>query len=374
MAKYVARVRKSANSYRYFYSPAEYQAYLKSKGNGKTLGEKLTGAVDTAKTKARKYVYNKNAAKKVDDMGKAHERDERSKQGAREKPTPGAHRDTTNWNSTINRRTYEAVQGTEIKKKDGEYVSTANGSGLNPKDGKYHTTESNFKTPNVGKMQDAIAKSLKEQQHKSTQAKKYAEMKRQKQKENYERIASGKAADAKAKAEVEAQRKPAKPSVTNHMHQTATNTHSGHAKPNANIKETAQAVANKPKPTGENSKPKPSEHTTGRTDNQQSRIDYANSNANTDAANEYQAVTAALHNPANVTVMHNPNTGQAVPVIKPDQIGSFASLHNNINQVQQGTSAMANQLYNNTQNELGSTEQTPLSYRNKTKNKKKYVK
>ena len=208
MAKYVARVRKDANSYRYFYSPAEYQAYLKSKGSGKTFGEKLSGAVDTAKKKVHKYVYNKNAEKKLNEMGKAHELDERSKQNAQMNPTPGSHRDNMTDKSTVNRRTIEAVYGGQLKKssKRGEgYVHTY--SGTIPK-----TTEANTSTPNVGKMQDAIYKTLQDQQRQSNK-KKALESKKEAQKkasEAYESNASGKAADAKAKTAADNYRKNVK--------------------------------------------------------------------------------------------------------------------------------------------------------------------
>lgn len=209
MAKYVARVRKDANSYRYFYSPAEYQAYLKSKGNGKTLGEKaasaavnLTGAVTAAKKKVRKYVYNKNAEKKLNEMGKAHELDERSKQNARMKPEPGSHRDNMTDKSTVNRRTIEAVYGGQLKKsgKRGEgYVHTY--SGTTPK-----TTEANVSTPNVGKMQDAINKQASQSQSEKKKKaqdfhEKYvkAQQTAENQKTNRERsVAAGEKAKAKA--------------------------------------------------------------------------------------------------------------------------------------------------------------------------------
>lgn len=55
MAKYVARVRKDANAYRYFYSPAEYQAYIKAKG--KAIGDKVADAVSSAKKQNGKYVH-----------------------------------------------------------------------------------------------------------------------------------------------------------------------------------------------------------------------------------------------------------------------------------------------------------------------------
>lgn len=55
MAKYVARVRKDANAYRYFYSPAEYQAYIKAKG--KAIGDKVADAVSSAKKQNSKYVH-----------------------------------------------------------------------------------------------------------------------------------------------------------------------------------------------------------------------------------------------------------------------------------------------------------------------------
>lgn len=217
MAKYVARVRKDANSYRYFYSPAEYQAYLKAAGRasakfatdatataakaGKKLGENaarlatnLTGAASAAKKKVRKYVYNKNAEKKLNEMGKAHELDERSKQNARMKPEPGSHRDNMTDKSTVNRRTIEAVYGGQLKKsgKRGEgYVHTY--SGTTPK-----TTEANVSTPNVGKMQDAATKALQDQQRQKDKKKAYEAKQK---KEAYEKNSAGKAGDAEALAE-----------------------------------------------------------------------------------------------------------------------------------------------------------------------------
>ena len=222
MAKYVARVRKDANSYRYFYSPAEYQAYLKSKGSGKTFGEKaasaavnLTGAVTAAKKKVRKYVYNKNAEKKLNEMGKAHELDERSRQNAQMKPSPGAKRDNMSDKSVVNRRTIEAVYGGQLKKsgKRSEgyshtYVGTV------PK-----TTEEHVNTPNVGKMQDAINKQASQSQsEKKKKAQEFHEkyVKEQNQKTNRERsVAAGE--KAKAKAAQERQTAKRKEVVTKRM-------------------------------------------------------------------------------------------------------------------------------------------------------------
>lgn len=162
MAKYVARVRKDANSYRYFYSPAEYQAYIKAKG--KAIGDKITDTVSSAKKKVHKYVYNKNASKKLNEMGKAHEIDERAKQSAQGKVTPSDHRDKMTDKSIVNRRTMEAVVGGQFtkSKKPGEgYVHSY--SGTTPK------TKETLNSPNVGKMQDAMYKSLNAKQQANVQ-------------------------------------------------------------------------------------------------------------------------------------------------------------------------------------------------------------
>lgn len=161
MAKYVARVRKDANSYRYFYSPAEYQAYIKAKG--KAIGDKITDAVSSAKKKVHKYVYNKNASKKLNEMGKAHEIDERAKQSAQEKVTPRDHRDMFDSRSTVNRRTQEAVYGGTVKKRDGKYVRVDNRKSTTP------LPKEDYNSPNVGKMQDAIYKTLNAKQQSNVQ-------------------------------------------------------------------------------------------------------------------------------------------------------------------------------------------------------------
>lgn len=197
MAKYVARVRKDANSYRYFYSPAEYQAYLKAAGRasakfatnatataakaGKNLGENaarlatnLTGAATATKKKVHKYVYNKNAAKKLDEMGKAHELDERSKQNALKNPKPGSKRNVYDSNSTVNRRTREVVEGGAYKK-DGNgkrYFSPNGSSKLSDREHYVNSSTEHGNTPNVGKMQDAINKTLQDQQRQSDKKKK----------------------------------------------------------------------------------------------------------------------------------------------------------------------------------------------------------
>lgn len=241
MPKYVARVRTGSNSYRYFYTPQEYQAYVKGgrqvstgsidgihevKKEGKTYGRGASAAITTAATiaakkakenaaatatrlssaissnkavkKVRKYVYNKNAAKKLDEMGKAHELDERSRQNAQKRPKPDLDRDPFDWNSTVNRRSYEAVQGIDIKKKNGKYTSTPNGSALNGKDGRFHSTENNFHTPNMGKMTDAATKALQDQQRQKDKKKAYEAKKK---KDAYEKNSAGKAGDAEALAE-----------------------------------------------------------------------------------------------------------------------------------------------------------------------------
>lgn len=239
MPKYVARVRTGSNSYRYFYTPQEYQAYVKGgrqvsagsidgihevKKEGKTYGRGASAAITTAATiaakkakenaaatatrlssaissnkavkKVRKYVYNKNAAKKLDEMGKAHELDERSRQNAQKHGTPGIAKDgdtirnkrsILDSHSTVNRRVTEAISGGTIKKKDGKYVH------IDPK----HTDE-NYNGPNVGKMTDAATKALQDQQRQKDKKKAYEAKKK---KDAYEKNSAGKAGDAEALAE-----------------------------------------------------------------------------------------------------------------------------------------------------------------------------
>ncbi len=237
MPKYVARIRTGSNSYRYFYTPQEYQAYVKGgrqvstgsidgihevKKEGKTYGRGASAAITTAATiaakkakenaaatasrlstaigkneavkKVRKYVYNKNAANKLNEMGKAHELDERSRQNAQKKATPGSKRSGLDMRSTINRRVTEAVYGGQIDKSKNrgegyrhKYVGTVP-----------NTTESHVSTPNVGKMTDAATKALQDQQRQKDKKKAYEAKKK---KEAYEKNSAGKAGDAEALAE-----------------------------------------------------------------------------------------------------------------------------------------------------------------------------
>ena len=237
MPKYVARVRTGNNSYRYFYTPQEYQAYVKGgrqvstgsidgihevKKEGKTYGRGASAAITTAATiaakkakenaaatasrlstainsnkavkKVRKYVYNKNAANKLNEMGKAHELDERSRQNAQKKATPRSERSTLDMRSAVNRRVTEAVYGGQIDKSKNrgegyrhKYVGTVP-----------NTTESHVHTPNVGKMTDAATKALQDQQRQKDKKKAYEAKKK---KDAYEKNSAGKAGDAESLAE-----------------------------------------------------------------------------------------------------------------------------------------------------------------------------
>lgn len=240
MAKYVARVRKDANAYRYFYSPAEYQAYIKAKG--KTIGDKVTDAVSSAKDKVHKYIYNKNASKKLNEMGKAHEIDERGKQNAQKKVTPSDHRNIYDSGSTVNRRTLEAVYGGTVKKQNGKYVHIDTRKSTTP-------SKEDYNSPNVGKMQDAIYKTLNNQQRVTTRKEEHKEHVTKRMNEAADKRAysngytkvndpklpnanvlryteSGPAADAKAKtkeveSKVKAKREQRKEDVTKRMNEAA---------------------------------------------------------------------------------------------------------------------------------------------------------
>lgn len=177
-----------------------------------------------------------------------------------------------------------------------------------------------------------------------------------------------------ARDEAAKQGKYVKPTGPHHNAGVQSTNLQGHHKPN-------ESVLNSGKPDHSNMhvKPKPDTHHNAREESQSSKENYANQQLENAVNNhDEQAMTSAvLHDPHGTGVVHNPNNSQQSHVyIKPDTLPDVMDIRDTVSNVQQQVNQLNENQYQNTQNSLGDTNQTPLSWKGKkkTSSKKKYVK
>lgn len=149
----------------------------------------------------------------------------------------------------------------------------------------------------------------------------------------------------------------------------------GHHKPNESV------TSSKPNHDHSNMhvRPKPETHHNAREDSQASKENYTNQQLENAVNNhdEQQMVSAILHDPHGTGVSHNPNnSAQGHVYIKPDSLADVTTIRDGITDVQNATNQLNENVYQNMQNSIGDTNQTPLSWKGKkkTSSKKKYVK